>query len=153
MVYAPHALPMYREDKFATTSKMKRKERADPVKSKRPDLGPIAAAQKGLAFPGMQTSRSFAQHLFKESVGPSGMDYLNQDPREALLKCVPPSVSLRFLQCVRVRRVCVCVVSVACCGLWFVLVFIFVCGHALCHARLRFGFQFHESILQFCFWN
>jgi len=86
LIYAPHALPMFREDKARTTAKQKRKDRADPVKSSRPDLGPVAAMQKGLAYPGMQTSRSFAQHLFKEAVGPAGQDYLNQDPREELLK-------------------------------------------------------------------
>jgi hypothetical protein len=87
---------MFREDRFASISKKKRKERADPVKSHKPELGPIAATQKGLQYPGMQTSRSFAQHLFKEAVGPSGMDYLNQDPREALLKYVF-LVFVRFL--------------------------------------------------------
>ena len=41
---------------------------------------------QGLSYPGAQSSRSLAQHFFKDQVGPSGMDYLNQDPREALLK-------------------------------------------------------------------
>ena len=50
-------------------AKQKRKERADPVASAKPDLGPVAAAQKGLSYPGMATSRSFAQHLFKNAVG------------------------------------------------------------------------------------
>jgi len=49
-------------------AKQKRKERADPVASAKPDLGPVAAAQKGLSYPGMATSRSFAQHLFKNAV-------------------------------------------------------------------------------------
>jgi hypothetical protein len=37
---------MFREEKFATTMKTKRKDRADPIKSKQPALGPVAAAQK-----------------------------------------------------------------------------------------------------------
>mmetsp|Transcript_46958 Transcript_46958/g.110589 ORF Transcript_46958/g.110589 Transcript_46958/m.110589 type:complete len:703 (+) Transcript_46958:92-2200(+) len=85
-IYAPHALPMFKEEKFASNSKQKRKDRSDPVKSSKPDLGPVAAALKGLAYPGQQQSRSFAQHLFKNDVGISGQEYLQQDPREALLK-------------------------------------------------------------------
>jgi hypothetical protein len=56
-IIAPHALPMFREDKARTTAKQKRRDRADPVKSNKPDLGPVAAIQKGLAYPGTQTSR------------------------------------------------------------------------------------------------
>jgi hypothetical protein len=37
---------MFKEEKFATTMKTKRKDRADPIKSKQPALGPVAAAQK-----------------------------------------------------------------------------------------------------------
>ncbi|KAJ1490376.1 WD40-repeat-containing domain protein [Baffinella frigidus] len=85
-IYAPHALPMFREEKYATKAKQKRKDRADPTLSAKPDLGPVLAAQRGLSYPGMATSRSFAQHLFKNAVGPSGQAYLDQDPREALLK-------------------------------------------------------------------
>jgi hypothetical protein len=59
-------------------AKQKRKERNDPVKSQKPDMGPIPAMQKGLSYPGAQASRSFAQHTFKQLVGPSGQAYLQQ---------------------------------------------------------------------------
>jgi len=84
-IYTPHALPMFRDEGMETKSRAKRKERNDPVKSQRPDLGPIDAQKKGLSYPGNLTSKSFAQHAFKNLVGPSGQAYLQQDPREALL--------------------------------------------------------------------
>ena len=84
-IYTPHGLKAFKDDNMETTTKARKRERADPVKSKKPDLGPVAAQKKGLAYPGEMTSRSFTQHAFKNMVGPSGQAYLEQDPREALL--------------------------------------------------------------------
>eukprot|EP00802_Teleaulax_amphioxeia_P011950 Tamp_11988.p1 GENE.Tamp_11988~~Tamp_11988.p1 ORF type:complete len:524 (+),score=119.84 Tamp_11988:179-1750(+) len=85
-IYTPNALPAFRDDGCETKARAKRKERQDPIKSNKPDLGPIDAMKKGLSYPGAQSSRSFAQHTFKNLVGPSGQAYLQQDPREALLQ-------------------------------------------------------------------
>jgi len=97
------------------------------------DLGPIDAQKKGLSYPGNLTSKSFAQHAFKNLVGPSGQAYLQQDPRIKPLH--PPPLADRLLDalpCVFHHcPVCVCV---------FVCVCVCVCA-VLTAERLRRGSQ------------
>lgn len=80
-VITPHALPLFREEKSRSNRRKKEKERADPVKSKRPDM-PITTGQGGrLASSGGTLSSYVIRNL-----GLSKRVDDDQDPREAILK-------------------------------------------------------------------
>lgn len=80
-IITPHALPLFREEKSRSNRRKKEKERADPVKSKRPDM-PITTGQGGrLASSGGTLSSYVIRNL-----GLSKRVEDDQDPREAILK-------------------------------------------------------------------
>lgn len=80
-VITPHALPLFREEKTRSNRRKIEKARADPVKSKRPDM-PITTGQGGrLASSGGTLSSYVIRNL-----GLSKRVDDDQDPREAILK-------------------------------------------------------------------
>lgn len=80
-VITPHALPLFREEKTRSNRRKIEKARADPVKSKKPDL-PITTGQGGrLASSGGTLSSYVIRNL-----GLSKRVDDDQDPREAILK-------------------------------------------------------------------
>ncbi|CAM9292369.1 unnamed protein product [Laminaria digitata] len=79
-VYAPHALPMYREEQNSKKRK-ERSDRKDPVRSKKPDPPMPGRGVQGR----ISSSNNFHQYVLKEHLV-SQKNLLHEDPREELLK-------------------------------------------------------------------
>ncbi|XP_059622309.1 gastrulation defective protein 1 homolog [Phlebotomus argentipes] len=80
-VITPHALPMFRQEKSRSSRKKMEKDRADPVKSRKPDL-PITSGQGGRVASSGGTLSSYVIR----NLGLSKRVDDDQDPREAILK-------------------------------------------------------------------
>lgn len=80
-IITPHALPMFRQDRARSHRRQLEKDRADPVKSRRPDL-PITSGQGGRVLEGGGTLSSYVIR----NLGLSKRVEDDQDPREAILK-------------------------------------------------------------------
>lgn len=80
-IITPHALPMFRQERSRSHRRKLEKDRADPVKSRRPDL-PITSGQGGRVLEGGGTLSSFVIR----NLGLSKRVDDDQDPREAILK-------------------------------------------------------------------
>ncbi|KAF8527864.1 transcription factor [Hysterangium stoloniferum] len=80
-IITPHALPMYRDGEVTSgmlgTKRKREKDRADPRKSRRPEL-PVSGPGKG-----GRVGASATQHVVRHLVRDTTRD---EDPREALLK-------------------------------------------------------------------
>lgn len=80
-IITPHALPMYRDGEVTSgmlgTKRKREKDRADPRKSRRPEL-PVNGPGKG-----GRVGASATQHVVRHLVRDTTRD---EDPREALLK-------------------------------------------------------------------
>ncbi|CAM9555038.1 unnamed protein product [Ectocarpus sp. 4 AP-2014] len=79
-VYAPHALPMFREEQNSKKRK-ERSDRKDPVRSKKPDPPMPGRGVQGR----ISSSNNFHQYVLKEHLV-SQKNLLHEDPREELLK-------------------------------------------------------------------
>eukprot|EP00903_Cladosiphon_okamuranus_P014177 g13174.t1 len=79
-VYAPHALPMFREERNSKKRK-ERSDRKDPVRSKKPDPPMPGRGVQGR----ISSSNNFHQYVLKEHLV-SQKNLLHEDPREELLK-------------------------------------------------------------------
>ncbi|KAJ2824805.1 hypothetical protein IWW50_003154 [Coemansia erecta] len=76
-IITPNALPLFREDRPASTKRRREKVRNDPVRSHRPDM-PVSGHGKGGAIGVNET-----QHIMKSIIKDTIRD---EDPREALLR-------------------------------------------------------------------
>ena len=65
-IITPHALPMFKDDNGMSNKRKREKERADPVKSKRPEL-PMVGQGKGGRI-GASATVHTVQRLFRNSV-------------------------------------------------------------------------------------
>ncbi|KAJ9118602.1 hypothetical protein QFC22_003822 [Naganishia vaughanmartiniae] len=77
VIMTPHALPMFRDEDYRQTKRKKEKERADPVKSHKPQE-PLKGAGRGGRV-GASATQHLVQHMFRNTMR-------DEDPREALLK-------------------------------------------------------------------
>lgn len=80
-IITPHALPLFRQEKGRSNRKRLEKDRADPVKSKKPDM-PITSGQGGRVASSGGTLSSYVIR----NLGLSKRVEDDQDPREAILK-------------------------------------------------------------------
>jgi hypothetical protein len=62
----PHALPMFRDEDYRQTKRKKEKERADPVKSHKPQE-PLKGAGRGGRV-GASATQHLVQHMFRNTM-------------------------------------------------------------------------------------
>eukprot|EP00192_Tetraselmis_astigmatica_P008785 CAMPEP_0117652634 /NCGR_PEP_ID=MMETSP0804-20121206/2736_1 /TAXON_ID=1074897 /ORGANISM="Tetraselmis astigmatica, Strain CCMP880" /LENGTH=689 /DNA_ID=CAMNT_0005458703 /DNA_START=115 /DNA_END=2184 /DNA_ORIENTATION=- len=82
VIHNPHALPMFKEDR--SRKRQRDKDRADPVKSKRPDMSGITSGPGRGGKVGATGGTLLTQHLLKQA-GNKRPDQL-QDTRESILR-------------------------------------------------------------------
>jgi len=80
-IITPHALPLFRQERSRSHRRQLEKDRADPVKSRRPDL-PITSGQGGRVLEGGSTLSSYVIR----NLGLSKRVEDDQNPRDAILK-------------------------------------------------------------------
>lgn len=82
-IITPHALPMFRTEKEKSTKKVKEKARADPVKSRRPEL-PVAGPGMGGRLG--SSGGTLAAHISKMHALEKPVTDDSLDPREAIIR-------------------------------------------------------------------
>ena len=82
-IIAPHALPMYKQEKKKSWKVEMMKARKDPVKSRRPDLPVTGPGQGGRIA---STGSTYASFMAQKFAAKNRKIDSNEDPREALLK-------------------------------------------------------------------
>lgn len=79
-IITPHSLPMFRQQQGgATMKKVKDKERADPVKSKKPETPLVGAGKGGRVASGISLSQFVSKNLAVKNLDES-------NPRESILR-------------------------------------------------------------------
>eukprot|EP00878_Enallax_costatus_P028867 GHUV01031219.1.p1 GENE.GHUV01031219.1~~GHUV01031219.1.p1 ORF type:complete len:171 (+),score=55.85 GHUV01031219.1:560-1072(+) len=84
VIKTPHALPMFREERFVGKKRQREKARQDALKTRKPDPGATAGMGKGGRI-GSTGGTLLTQHLMKKRGKLVSTD-AEMDPREAILR-------------------------------------------------------------------